>query len=49
MAKAVKLNPKVDAYLADLRHWQGELKKLRAIVLASGLTEDFKWANPATG
>src|SRR5580658_10091036 len=41
-----KANPKVDAFIADAKSWQEELKKLRAILLDSELTEDFKWHEP---
>lgn len=39
-------NPKVDAYLAKSKDWRAELHALRALVLAAGLTEDFKWNKP---
>jgi len=39
------MNPKVDFYFRKGR-WQEELEKLRAIVLDSGLTEEFKWGCP---
>jgi uncharacterized protein YdeI (YjbR/CyaY-like superfamily) len=39
-------NPKVDAYFGQGRKWQEELEKLRAILLDSELTEDFKWGKP---
>jgi uncharacterized protein YdeI (YjbR/CyaY-like superfamily) len=41
-----KLNPKVDAFIANAKKWQKELKKLRAILLDSELTEEFKWSQP---
>lgn len=37
---------KVDAYLAKSDAWRDELTALRQIVLAAGLTEDFKWNKP---
>jgi uncharacterized protein YdeI (YjbR/CyaY-like superfamily) len=40
------MNPKVDAYLKNLNHWQNELTKLRDIVLDCGLTEAYKWMHP---
>ena len=40
------MNPRVDAYLSKLKKWQEELKKLRMIVLACGLTEELKWGKP---
>lgn len=39
-------NPKVDWYFTKPTKWQAELKKLRGIVLASGLTEELKWGVP---
>ena len=41
-----KPNPKVDAFIANAKHWQPEFKKLRAILLDSPLTEEFKWSQP---
>jgi uncharacterized protein YdeI (YjbR/CyaY-like superfamily) len=41
-----KANPKVDAFIATAKNWQPEFKKLRAILLDSDLTEDFKWSQP---
>ena len=41
-----KANPKVDAFIAKANKWQEELKKLRAILLDSELTEEFKWSQP---
>jgi uncharacterized protein YdeI (YjbR/CyaY-like superfamily) len=41
-----KANPKVDAFIANAKNWQEEFKKLRAILLDSELTEDFKWSQP---
>lgn len=40
------MNPKVDAFLRRAEKWQPELKKLRAIVLGCGLTEELKWGQP---
>ncbi len=40
------LNPKVDAYIAKSDDWQDVLVALREIVLACGLSEDFKWGKP---
>jgi uncharacterized protein YdeI (YjbR/CyaY-like superfamily) len=39
-------NPKVDDYLAQEETWREEAKKLRALALASGLTEEIKWGKP---
>src|SRR6202167_546000 len=41
-----KTNPNVDAFIADAKQWREELKKLRAILLDSELTEEFKWYQP---
>lgn len=41
-----KANPDVDAFIARVTKWQPELKKLRAILLDSELTEEFKWRQP---
>jgi uncharacterized protein YdeI (YjbR/CyaY-like superfamily) len=41
-----KANPKVDTFIANAKNWQAEFKKLRAILLDSDLTEDFKWSQP---
>jgi uncharacterized protein YdeI (YjbR/CyaY-like superfamily) len=41
-----KTNPKVDVFIANAKKWPEELKKLRAIVLDSELTEEFKWSGP---
>jgi uncharacterized protein YdeI (YjbR/CyaY-like superfamily) len=40
------MNPKVDAYLKRQTTWRAEMTKLRAIVLATGLTEELKWGHP---
>jgi uncharacterized protein YdeI (YjbR/CyaY-like superfamily) len=41
-----KANPQVDAFIANAKKWQAELKKLRTILLDSELSEDFKWSGP---
>jgi len=41
-----RANPKVDAFIANAKQWQEEIKKLRAILLDSELTEEFKWSQP---
>ena len=41
-----KPNPKVDTFIANAKKWQPEFHKLRAILLDSELTEDFKWSQP---
>lgn len=40
-------NPKVDAFLRENEQWRQETKKLRAIALDCGLTEELKWGKPA--
>jgi uncharacterized protein YdeI (YjbR/CyaY-like superfamily) len=40
------MNPKVDAFLKRQDKWRPEFKKLREILLGSGLTEDLKWGQP---
>lgn len=37
---------KVDAFLSRAKAWQGEMKKLRSILLECGLEEDLKWGKP---
>ena len=39
-------NPKVDAFVANAKKWREELTRLRAILLDSELTEEFKWYQP---
>lgn len=41
-----RTNPKVDAFVDEAKKWREELKKLRAILLDSELTEEFKWYQP---
>ncbi len=41
-----KKNPKVDAYITRQTQWQAETKKLRSILLATGLGEEIKWGKP---
>ncbi len=41
-----KANPKVDAFIGDAKKWPQEVKRLRAILLDSELTEEFKWNQP---
>src|ERR1700686_4828062 len=45
-AKEEKRNPRVDGYLRKAKKWQAEMKKLRRISLACGLTEELKWGKP---
>ena len=40
------MNPKVDVYLSLNEPWREETKKLRAIALGCGLTEELKWNKP---
>lgn len=39
-------NPKVDVFVSRAKAWQGEIQKLRSILLESGLDEDLKWGKP---
>ena len=39
-------NPKVDAYLNRIKHWQKEQTLLRTLLAKSTLTEDLKWGHP---
>ena len=39
-------NPKVDAFVSRAKKWQGEIQKLRSILLECGLDEDLKWGKP---
>jgi len=41
-----KPNPKVNWYFDKADKWQREMKKMRAIALASGLDEVLKWGQP---
>ena len=41
-----KAIPEVDAFIAKSKRWERELKKLRAILLESELTEELKWGQP---
>jgi uncharacterized protein YdeI (YjbR/CyaY-like superfamily) len=40
------MNPKVDTFLSENPEWREETKKLRAIALRCGLTEELKWGKP---
>src|SRR6202008_440004 len=40
------MNPKVDGFLGKAKKWREEMKKLRRISLACGLTEELKWGKP---
>lgn len=42
-----KENPKADFYFEKSEKWQKEMKKLRAIALGCGLTEELKWGCPS--
>lgn len=41
-----RMNPKVDEFLSKAKKWKEEYEKLRNIVLACDLTEEFKWMHP---
>jgi uncharacterized protein YdeI (YjbR/CyaY-like superfamily) len=36
----------VDEYIANVSRWHNELKRLREILLSTGLTEEVKWGSP---
>lgn len=38
--------PKVDEFVNRAKKWQGEIQKLRTILLACGLEEGIKWGKP---
>lgn len=40
------MNPKVDFFFSKAERWQEEFKRLRAIVLSCGLTEELRWGKP---
>ena len=40
------MNEDINKYLNGLEKWKLELKKLREIILACGLKEEFKWMHP---
>jgi uncharacterized protein YdeI (YjbR/CyaY-like superfamily) len=40
------MNPKVDAFLAKAKAWGPEMARLRQMLLAAGLDEEFKWYKP---
>lgn len=40
------MNPKVDEFLAKAKAWGPEMAALRALLLAAGLEEEFKWHTP---
>lgn len=40
------MNPKVDFYFNNEKHWQAAIGQLRMIVLDCGLTEELKWGCP---
>src|SRR5215470_15413365 len=39
-------NAKVDAFLKGQDTWRAEFKRLREILLGTGLSEDLKWGQP---
>ena len=41
-----RLNPKIDVFLKGAKKWRKEIEKLRRIILACHLTEEFKWGKP---
>ncbi len=41
-----RMNPKVDAFLAEAKRWREEFEQLRRIALDCGLSEELKWGKP---
>ena len=41
-----RMNPKVEWFFTKATKWQEEYKKLRMLILDSGLTEELKWGCP---
>jgi uncharacterized protein YdeI (YjbR/CyaY-like superfamily) len=39
-------NPEVDTFVNRAGQWQGEIRKLRSILLECGLDEELKWGQP---
>ena len=39
-------NPDVEDFVARAKKWQGEMQKLRSILLDCGLEEELKWGKP---
>lgn len=39
-------NPKVEAFVGRAKTWQGEIQKLRSVLLECGLEEEIKWGKP---
>jgi len=44
--RAANTSPEVDAYLAKSKQWPKECARLRATMLACGLSEALKWGKP---
>src|SRR5882757_4998432 len=40
------MNPAVDFYFSKTKSWHKETRKLRAVILDCGLTEELKWGCP---
>lgn len=40
------MHPEVDRYIKKSKQWQEEIEGLRAVILQTGLEEDFKWGKP---
>lgn len=40
------MNARVDAYINRSSQWPAEMRRLRDLLLAAGLTEDIKWGKP---
>jgi uncharacterized protein YdeI (YjbR/CyaY-like superfamily) len=40
------MNPKADWYFTKNEKWEGEIRKLRTLILSCGLNEELKWGCP---
>jgi uncharacterized protein YdeI (YjbR/CyaY-like superfamily) len=40
------MNPEVDAYVERSTRWPEEVRRLRGVLLGTGLTEELKWGKP---
>ncbi len=41
-----KQNPQVEAFVSRAKTWQGEMQKVRSVLLECGLDEEIKWGKP---
>jgi uncharacterized protein YdeI (YjbR/CyaY-like superfamily) len=40
------MNPEIDNFIANAKHWSAELAALRTIILECGLEENLRWKQP---